>query len=150
MSPGRRARGDGGQVAGVEALPFGLLTFVVGSLLAANAWAVVDARMAVSAAAREGARAYVEAPDEAIAAVRADAAARAALADRGRDPSRAHVRVEGEPWRRCARIVVTVRHPVPAITLPFIGGYGRAFSAVGSHSELIDPYRAGLPAGGRC
>ena len=48
-SPGRR---------GMEVIPFGLLTFVVGALLVANAWAVIDAKMAVSAAAREATRAY--------------------------------------------------------------------------------------------
>ena len=32
---------DRGQVGGIEALPFGLLVFVVGALLVANAWAVV-------------------------------------------------------------------------------------------------------------
>ena len=36
-----RCRGDAGQVGGIEALPFGLLVFVVGTLLIANAWAVV-------------------------------------------------------------------------------------------------------------
>ena len=41
-------------------LPFGVLIFVVGSLLIANAWAVVDAKLATTAAAREAARAYVE------------------------------------------------------------------------------------------
>lgn len=142
--------GDGGQVAGIETLALGLLTFVVGGLLAANAWAAVDARAAVSAAAREAARTYVEAPDEATASRRADEVARAALAGRGRRPERAEVAVSGGPWRRCARVVVTVRYPVPVLTLPFVGGYGPGLEATGTHSELIDPYRAGLPAGGRC
>jgi hypothetical protein len=36
-----RDRGDDrGQVGGIEVLPFGLLVFVVGTLLVANAWAV--------------------------------------------------------------------------------------------------------------
>jgi Mg2+/Co2+ transporter CorC len=42
---------DEGVVGGLEALPFGLLIFVVGALLIANVWAVVDAKLAVSAAA---------------------------------------------------------------------------------------------------
>lgn len=151
MSAGRaRLVGDRGQVAGIETLALGLLTFVVGGLLAANAWAVVDARMAVSAAAREAARTYVEAPDGATAARRADEVARVTLAGRGRGAEEAEVAVTGGPWRRCARVMVTVRYPVPVLTLPFVGGYGRAFEAAGTHSELIDPYRAGLPAGGRC
>ncbi len=38
-APERRG-GDAGQVGGIEALPFGLLVFVVGATLVANAWAV--------------------------------------------------------------------------------------------------------------
>ena len=37
MTPGR-AHGDAGQVGGIEALPFGLLIFVVGTLLIALTW----------------------------------------------------------------------------------------------------------------
>jgi hypothetical protein len=47
-------------MAGIEALPFGFLVLVAGSLLLANAWAVVDAKFAASAAAREAVRVYVE------------------------------------------------------------------------------------------
>ena len=73
-------RDQSGQAAGLEAIVFGLLTFVVGVLLAANAWAVVDAKMAMSAAAREATRAYVEAPDGSDPMALAEAAAREAVA----------------------------------------------------------------------
>ena len=82
----RWRRDESGQVAGIEVIPFGLLTFVVGTLLVANAWAVVDAKMAVSAAAREATRAYVETPPGADPLARAQAAAREALRGAGRDP----------------------------------------------------------------
>ncbi len=59
-------RDDRGQVAGIEAVPFGILIFVVGALLIANAWAVIDVKMAVTSAAREAARTYVEAPSHSI------------------------------------------------------------------------------------
>ena len=65
-----RCRGDAGQVGGIEALPFGLLIFVVGSLLIANAWAVVDAKFATDAAARQAVRTFVEADDPQTAAAR--------------------------------------------------------------------------------
>ena len=68
-------RDDHGQVAGIEVLPFGLLTFVVGMLLVANAWGVVDAKMATTSAAREAVRAYVEASDADAAVAAADEAA---------------------------------------------------------------------------
>ena len=57
----RAMRDERGQVGGLEAIPFGILVFVVGALLAASAWAVVDTKLAVVSAAREAARTYVEA-----------------------------------------------------------------------------------------
>ena len=47
--PGR-LRTDCGAIGNIEVVPFGLLIFVVGTLLVTNAWAVVDARLAVSSA----------------------------------------------------------------------------------------------------
>lgn len=148
-----RCRGDHGQVAGIEVLPFGILIFVVGSLIATNAWGVVDAKIATGAAAREGARAYVESPDPTTAAWRAAHAARQAIAGYGRDPDKVVVTIthEGDQvWQRCLRITVTVRYPVHTISLPGVGGYGDGLEVRGTHGELIDPYRSGLPAEGRC
>lgn len=138
-----------GQLAGIEALPFSVLVFVVGSLLVANAWAVVDAKMAVTSAAREGARTYVEAaPDVAeAAAVRAGLDA---VAAHGRDPDRAQVAIENPAggYRRCARVTAVAAYEIPAITLPFIGGFGRGFHVSATHSEVIDPFRDDLMEGG--
>lgn len=143
----RRARGDAGQVGGIEALPFGLLVFVLGALLIANAWAVVDAKFATDAAARQAARTFVEGDDEATALHRADEAARDAIAGHGRDPDRAGVRPVGAALlQRCARATFEVTYEVPALTLPLIGGYGPTPFVVRSrHSELVDPFRDGLP-----
>ena len=142
----RRARGDRGQIAGIEALPFGFLFFVAMVLLVANAWAVVDARMAAASAAREAARALVEAPPAEGLAV-AEARARTVLAAYGRD-EQDRVRqpapvVEGGSLARCARVTVTVEYEVPALVVPFLGGFGRGITAAASHSELVDPYRDG-------
>jgi hypothetical protein len=141
-----RARGDRGQIAGIEALPFGFLFFVATVLLVANAWAVVDARMAVAAAAREAARALVEAPPTEGLAV-AEARARTVLAAYGRDDAD-RVRlpepvVEGGSLTRCARVIVTVEYEVPALVVPFLGGFGDGITASADHSELVDPYRDG-------
>ena len=152
-----RASGDGGQVGGIEALPFGLLIFVVGILLIANAWAVVDAKLAVEAAARQAARSYVEADvGDAFTADDAEAAAvragREALAAHGRDPEAASVALTGleavggqEGFTRCARATFTATYDVPALTIPWIGGFGDGFEVTSTHSELIDPYRDGVP-----
>ena len=154
-SRGRRVRwrDDHGQVAGIEVLPFGLLTFVVGMLLVANAWGVVDAKMATTSAAREAVRAYVEASDADVAVAAADDAAAAAMAGHGRDPrsTTVDIRHEGDrPFARCTRVTVTVHHPGPAIRLPFIGGFGHAFDVVARQSEVVDPYRSGLPGEASC
>ena len=147
---------------GVEALPFGLLVFVVGALLTVNAWAVVDAKFAVDAAARQATRSYVEA--EVGGARAGDAgsargaeqiaieAGMAALSARGRDPGAASVglsaleTVGGQSgFSRCARATFTATYEVPALTLPWIGGFGDGIDVVSSHSELVDPYRSGVP-----
>jgi len=145
-------RDDRGQVAGVEALPFGLLLFVVGALLVAKAWAVIDAKMAATSAAREAARSYVEASNGDEARVQADGAARDAVRAHGRNPDRATI--DGpdgaDAFTRCNRITFAVTYPVPALTLPFIGGFGHAFDVTATHSELVDPFRNDVPGEAVC
>lgn len=143
-------RDDRGQMGGVEMLPFGLLVFVIGTLLVANAWAVVDARMATDAAAREATRAYVESDVAAPAEADAVAAGLEALASFGRDPANATVELTGldSPdggFGRCARATFTATYRVPALTLPWVGGFGDGFTVTSTHSELVDPYRDGVP-----
>ena len=142
-----RLRGDVGQVGGIEALPFGLLIFVAGSLLIANAWAVVDAKFATDAAARQAVRTFVESDEQDAGLAAAEAAGLAAIESHGRDPRRADVRaVGGAALVRCERVTFEATYEVPALSIPFIGGYGAApFRVASRHSELVDPFRAGLP-----
>jgi hypothetical protein len=140
---------EAGQLAGAEALPFGILVFIVGVLLVANAWAVVDAKLAVSAAAREATRAYVESPPDSDPMARAEAAARDAVEGAGRDPSRLSLTALDADFSRCAEVELEARYPVPALTIPLIGGYGRGFTAIARHAEIVDPYRSGVPRGAR-
>ena len=134
--------------AGVTALPLGLLTFVVVVVLVANAWAVVDAKIAVSAAAREATRAYVETAAGGDPLARAQAAAREALQGAGRDPNRMELQPLEAALVRCAVVRFEARYPVAAISLPWIGGYGAGFTAAARHAEVVDPYRTGLAAAG--
>ena len=147
MSAPPRATGDAGQVGGIEALPFGLLIFVVGTLLIANAWAVVDAKFATDAAARQAVRTFVEGSDTASAERAAVEAGLAAIEGHGRDPSRAMVGSVGDAvLERCERVTFAAEYEVPALTLPFIGGYGTVpFRVRSSHTELVDPFRADVP-----
>lgn len=145
-----RRRGDRGQVAGIEVLPFGLLVFVSAVLVLANAWGVVDAKLAVTAAAREAVRAYVESPEESGAAARGRALAVLAAYGRSDAENTVHITVSGGSFRRCARVTVTVSHPVPIVAVPFTGGLGRLEPVSAAFTELIDPFRSGLPGQARC
>jgi hypothetical protein len=138
-------------VGGVEALPFGVLIFVVGSLLIANAWAVVDVKLATTAAAREAARAYVESDSEPEGVEVAERAASDAISSYGRDPEKLElVQATHVPFVRCNRVTYVASYEVPAISLPFGIGLGGPIEVRARHSEIIDPLRRGLPATGSC
>ena len=143
--PARRLDADDGVVGGWEALPFGFLVLLVGALVAANAWSVVDAKMAVTAAAREGARAFVEAPTPPDAAPAARSAAERALRAHGRTPDASAPPVVTGQLRRCEPVSVLVRHTVPAVVLPWVGGFGAGITVSAVHEEIVDPLRAGVP-----
>lgn len=143
-------RGDEGFAGGFEGLLFGTLLFVVGTLLAAYAWALVDTKGATVEAARQAARTYVEAPDASIGATDAEQAADEALSGYGRDPVRAQVEISSGSFVRCARVTVKVTYPAPLLDLPFVGRVGHGQTVAAEHSELIDPYRSGLPGVATC
>ena len=145
-----RDRGDDGFVGGFEGLAFGFLVFLAGTLLIAYAWAVIDTRSATTEAARQAARTYVEAPDQAQATADADRAAVDALTGYGRDPARARVSLVAGGFARCGRITITVSYPAPLFELPFVGLLGRGVVVRSAHSELVDPYRTGLPGAAGC
>ena len=118
---------------------------------------MIDAKLAVDAAARQAARHFVEAD---VPAARdfgdAEAAARRAgyqaLAAHGREEARSTVELtalespDGQAgFSRCARATFTASYDVPVLHLPWIGGFGSGLDVTSSHSELIDPYRDGVP-----
>lgn len=139
-----------GFVGGFEVLPFGMLIFVAGTLLLSNAWAVYDAKVAASAAAREAVRAYVEARSDGEAEQQAREAGLEAIAGHGRDPSRTEIEwAVGPDFRRCALNTVVVYYRVPTLTVPFLGAFGDGVVRTsGRHSEIVDPYRSGLAVEG--
>lgn len=149
----RRITGEAGQAGGAEVLPLAFLTFVFAMLIVVNAWSVVDADLATTSAAREAVRAFVEAPDEQSALGSATLAAAEAIEGHGRTgaSTSVEVRYTGDAgWARCSRVAVTVRHPIPAIRIPVLGGYGHAFDVVATDSEIVDPWRGGLDGEARC
>lgn len=158
MSAVRRAttrRGERGQIAGIEALPFGLLIFTVGTLLIVNLWGVVDTKFAADAAAREAARYVVETArndtDPAIIRDGARGRAEQVMADHGRiRPVTVTIEPEGVLLLRCQRVSVVVTTSVPMIRLPFLGAHGDAFDVIARHSELVDPTRSGVGGEADC
>jgi hypothetical protein len=144
-------------MGGVEVLPFGVLVFVVGTLLVAFAWGAVDAKIAVSSAAREAVRAYVEAggrapADTDIAAEAGAGAARRSVADHGRSPADPPFHVDfslapasGQPgFSRCNVVTATATYRVPLFNLPWAGRAPLFFTTRARHREVIDPLRSGV------
>ena len=152
---GRRWRRQDGFIGGAEALIFGVLIFLGGSITVLNAWAVMDAKMAVTAAAREGARTAVDAPaGSEVADVLAlvDVTTREALTAQGRDTGN----LTGAPsvsgtLARCAPVTVEVAYRVRGIRGPWVGTFGGAsIEVTGRHTEVVDPFRSGLPGEAGC
>lgn len=142
---------ESGQVAGIEILPFALLIFVAGMLLVANAWAVINAKMAASNAAAQTARTYAETPagmGPAAAWARAAAAGDRAFAAAGVTPEHRSLRPRARPGPfRCSRVVVEAQVTVERIVVPWLGGFGDGLDVHATRSELVDPYRSGLEGG---
>ena len=148
--PGR-LRGDRGQVGGFEVLPFGFLLFVGVTLLLVNVWGIIDAKLAVTSAAREAVRAYSESDDADSARLAAVSRATETLNAYGRGGARASVDVPlSSQFERCARVTVTVSYEVPGIVLPFLGGLGGSRTVASSFTEVVDPYRDRLAGAARC
>lgn len=147
-SPRPSGRGEAGQLGGLEALVFGVLVFVFGTLVIANAWGVLDAKAAVSAAAANAVRAFVqEDPHDPEDAARS--AAIETISDSGRNPSRMELTLTGAR-ARCGTVVAVVRYQIPLVSVPLLGGFGHAFTVSATHTELADPYRSGLAGEATC
>ena len=147
-SPRPEGRGEAGQLGGLEALVFGVLVFVLGTIAIANAWGVLDAKGAATSAAVNAARAYVQ-DVTADPLVAARSAAAQTISDSGRSPSRMELSISGAP-ARCASVTAEVRYRVPLVSLPVLGGLGSGFTVRATHTELADPYRSGLPGEAPC
>jgi hypothetical protein len=145
-----RWRDEEGFVGGLEALPFGFLVFVAGSLLLVNAWAVFDCHLAASAAAREAVRAFVESDGtDAVALRSGELAAAEALEGHGKQRDRLSVEWEGARLVRCQPVTAIVRYEVPLVVVPWIGAFGGGLLTTSArHREIVDPYRRGLAVEG--
>lgn len=141
-------RGEDGFVAGAEALVFGVLIFVIGTLTILTGWVGVDAKLATSAAAREAVRAVVTAPVGATTPVlqaRAHRAAQQVLAAHGHAPADATLDVHDPPLRleRCRRVVISVSVEVTSVIIPGTLDTPR-WTVASRHEQVVEPFRSGL------
>src|SRR5690606_22544854 len=124
--PGRARPGEDGS-ASLEFVTVGLLLLVPLVYLALALASIQGGALAVEGAARQAARVFVEAPDEATARSRATAAVAVALADFGLPPQTARLDVGCRPdaggcLRRGGVVTVTVGALVPLPLLPDVAG----------------------------
>ncbi|MGI9600480.1 MAG: hypothetical protein ACR2QE_01245 [Acidimicrobiales bacterium] len=115
-------------------------------LVITNAWAVLDARLAASAASREATRSAVESEvDPHATAVRAGHRTLDAFGYGAADSSIDIAAPNG--FGRCAPVTTTVSIRVPALRLPWVTGVGEV-TVSAHHREVVDPYRNDVPEGG--
>lgn len=134
-------------VVGAEVLPFVVLVFVVGTLVFAQAWAALDAKLAAVSGAREAVRTFVEHPGRgsADATGAAVAAGTQTISGYSIDGDGA-VAAAGTPrLHRCERVTFEASVEAPRLALPHIRRSPTVARA--RASEIVDPFRHGL--GGR-
>jgi hypothetical protein len=143
-------RRDASGVVGAEVLPFIVLVFVGGTLVLAQAWAALDAKIAAVAGAREAARTFVEhrGPRSGDAADAAIVAGTEAMSG---------YRLSGEAWvrpidaarlRRCTRVTFEATREVPRLAL--LGDRWSPVTVSARAGEMVDPFRHGLRGRAPC
>ena len=75
----------------------------------------------------------------------ADAAARSAIAGAGRDPAKLTLTPLEAVFARCETVRYEASYQIPAVKVPWVGGFGAGFTATARHAEVVDPYRSGVP-----
>ena len=143
-------RQDESGLAGAEVLPFVVLVFVVGTLVFAQAWAALDAKLAATAGAREAVRTFVEhrGRDTADATGAAVAAGTGAIAGYGIGGNRAVAPIGKSQLRRCERVTFEAHQEVRGLALPQIRRSPIIMRA--RASEIVDPFRHGLAGRAPC
>ena len=151
MTPVReRSRDDRGSAV-VEFVWLVLLLLVPLVYLLLAVFDVQRASYGAAAASRAAGRAFVLAPDQQTAYVRAQAAAKVALADQGVDASAAGVQVSCSPTpAQCLTpgsmitVAVTVQQPIP-LTPDVLGDPGPTVRVSSSHVEPYGTFREARP-----
>ncbi len=146
----RCTRRDASGVVGAEVLPFVVLVFIGGTLVFAQAWAALDAKIAAVAGAREAARTFVEHHGPRLGdAVRAATDAGGQAMSGYRLSGSASVQPVGTTQlRRCERVTFEATRDVPRLAL--FGGRWSPVTVSARASEIVDPFRHGLDGRAPC
>lgn len=148
----RPRRDDRGQVAGIEAVPFGIAVFVGLTLVIVNGWAQINARGVADSMAREYLRAYTQSTSSAAAHAAGDRAVARVVAAHQLGATRVSVDAP-TVFAPCDKAEVTVALEIPAVRIPFIGTLGSA-EVRAVQRDRIDAYRilegGGTLAGSDC
>lgn len=136
-----RTPDERGVAGGGEALAFGAVVLLAGTLLITNVWSIIETRTAVDVAAREYLRTYTHRMDHERAALDAEGAARQALRSRGTPLTDLQITApRAADFGPCGRASVVLIATVPTARVPFLGELASTEVRV-SHSELIDAHR---------
>jgi len=140
-----------GVVGGAEGLLFGMLILVGGTLMIVSAWAVLDRRMALDAAAREYLRSYTEQPDQMSAERAGRSAALQVLGARSTNTGNVSILVETtNGFGPCAMATVQLTSSVRWLKVPFMqsDSAGDHTTITVTHDELIDAHREVIASAG--
>jgi hypothetical protein len=144
----RRRRDERASLGGAEMLGVLVAVGLGGMMLLIALWGAIDVRIAVHSAAREAARAAVEADDPAAARSAAAAAATATFAAHGTQATLTGIELTGA-LVRCGTVTVRIDARVSALRLP--GGADLGSRTVwATHTEVVDPYRTSAMPEGDC
>lgn len=146
------ARRDERGVVGFEVLPFLVIVFVVGTLVFAQAWAVLDAKLTTTSAAREATRTFVEQPSRpgSGAAVKNALEAGRRVLHSTQLTQRGTIKPVGAvSLRRCDRVTFEATVAVPNLA-PARSANRAEIVVTSRHTEVVDPLRSGLTGRARC
>lgn len=134
-----------GAVAGLDALLFGTLILLAGTVLIINLWSAIETRTALDAATREYLRTYTASVDGPTAAARAEHAARTVLEHRSTPLQSLRIQPpEVARFGPCEPSTVQLTATVPSVRLPFLDDLGTTVVSV-TATELVPPHRELTP-----
>lgn len=134
-------------IFGFESLPLLVLVFVIGTLVFAEGWTAIDAKLATTSGAREATRTFVESPAGMDPGVAAAIAVEAGLSAMEAYSRRLEAEVSGIgslSLDRCTRVTFEATATTRFMRLPFVRNTGFTRIVRSSHTELVDPWRDGL------